>query len=775
MLYRVSQRTLFRNINTNLGFLTWDMAKINNQIATGKKVNKPSDDPTGGSLILAMRTVLADVGQYNKDVALADDWLNQTESIALNMKLLIERANVLAEQMSTDTYQPDNMDVAAGEVGQLLDSLINLGNTRIGDRYIFAGQKTEIRPFSLDMEILDPRIDPGNASSYTGLVKPPDDRTYVPRPDIAVETHTYLAEVTTAGGVNGNSLAELTLDQEGAHNGLAFTAQAPTYSGTAGNGIQVIYDDSVVPNVTTYARATAANQITVYLSTDAAGTVTATAQDVMTAVNNDTVNIGFGLPSDYVSANLLEGNSGTGLVAATGAPASSLSGGVDGGALFRVSVDGGLTWGVVDAFPASDSLTPDIIYNNQLGHATLSTNFPNTDQNIQFTAGRLGTSGNDVAVEYVFNGGGTLVSQDLATNTVTVDIPLAGTTAQAVVDFINNPINGIDLVTAGVADYRIGGAGALTAAEVMAPTYLSGADPDITALGHATLTTQTTFSHPDPNPNVQFTAVAHGTPGNALEIEYVNTPGYGPPTDVTVAGNVITVNLETDAGGAVLATAQDVVRAVNSDAVARTMVTANLADWPNGGGIVSPMSPTSLSGGDPTVDIANHGGQIRFEGDGSTLTVGDRFEVDVHYYHGDDQDIDVNANQGVRVKINVTGEEALGEVGAFDNVLDTLSRLKFALEQHDTVMVADELPRLGDCLDKLTTQMAKVGVRMMRNQFTYNVLDATEESATERTSRVEDLDIADAVTNLQTKQTAYQATLAATSLITRLSLVDYIR
>ena len=66
MMYRVSQQSLYRNVNMNLGNLTWKMAQINNQLATGKKVNKPSDDPTGGAVIMAMRSVLADIQQYKK-------------------------------------------------------------------------------------------------------------------------------------------------------------------------------------------------------------------------------------------------------------------------------------------------------------------------------------------------------------------------------------------------------------------------------------------------------------------------------------------------------------------------------------------------------------------------------------------------------------------------------------------------------------------------------------------------------------------------------------
>jgi flagellar hook-associated protein 3 FlgL len=153
---------------------------------------------------------------------------------------------------------------------------------------------------------------------------------------------------------------------------------------------------------------------------------------------------------------------------------------------------------------------------------------------------------------------------------------------------------------------------------------------------------------------------------------------------------------------------------------------------------------------------------------------GDRFEVEVSYYQGDSQDQNANVNVENRVKMNVTGDEALGEAMAFDNILDTLARLAHALRNHDGEGVQEELPNMRLSLEKLTTKSAQTGVRIIRNQFTLNVLDSTKQHSTERMSRYEDVDFEEAITSLQTAQTAYQATLASTAMVTKLSLVDYI-
>ncbi|MEW5724306.1 MAG: flagellar hook-associated protein FlgL [Thermodesulfobacteriota bacterium] len=789
MLYRVSQRSLFRSINTNLGMLTWDLAKLTNQISSGKKVNKPSDDPSGGATILAMRTILADVDQYYKDVSLADDWLKQTESVLQSMKDVVEHTKVLCEQMATDTYRSENMDVAADDVALMFESLIKMGNTRIGDRYIFAGQKTEIKPFVQDLTIWDAVADSGNSTLYTGEMLVQGDRTFNPRSDIARQTQVFLFEVTSAGGVfknSGYSLARLTLDPAGDHNALFFEASgAGGWAGTSGNALTIEY--VVSATATSAAVSVAGAAITVTLVTSGSA-ITTTALEVMDLLNHHAS------ASAMVTVSLADGNAGSGPL--TAMSAASLSGGYDTAAMFRVSQDGGQTWSVQNAFTALDFKGADLYYNPQLGHANYTTNFRGYGNDLYFVADQMGSWGNDIHLQFLTDKpAGSALSVDFdppgssanpSNNwVITVHLETSASlggavvsTAYQVMSAINHHASASAVVTVGLADYREGGNGYV---DVLELTSLQGGDRGYTELGHASYTTDFEISAGGLDPNVQFTALTHGTSGDNIQIEYVlgsagvTTWVDNPP----LSAGVVTVHLEVDSSGRVVAMAQEVVDAVLQAYInnpASALVLASLTDYDSGGGATIPgtLDRTNLSGGDPLVHEKNHGVNIRFVDDGSPLREGDRFEVEVSYYQGDHQELNVNANVATRIKMNVTGEEALGSAMAEDNILDCLARLEFALRQHDTEMVAAELPKLDLALEKLTTQMAQTGVRVIRNQFTFNVLDSTKTNSTERLSRYEDLDFENAITRLQTLQTAYQATLASTAMVTRLSLVDYI-
>ncbi|MDY6852433.1 MAG: hypothetical protein SV487_10235, partial [Thermodesulfobacteriota bacterium] len=437
--------------------------------------------------------------------------------------------------------------------------------------------------------------------------------------------------------------------------------------------------------------------------------------------------------------------------------------------------------------------------------ADLTIDPPGNHNAALFKAMATGTAGNAVQIRYVDPGAAAQpLAVAVAGNQITVSLETDGagniiSTAQEVIDAVNtdvaagalvtgypapgNSANGLVADTGGFLNLSGGLDGAAQFRVSEDGGQIWGADDAFSAatvatniwnttLNHATLTTSLIGS----NNNLQFTAVTSGTAGDDVEIEYVNPgAGYGPPTDITVNGDTITVNLETDALGNIVATAQEVMAAINADPASAALVTASLADaGAGGGGVVTAMNLTGLSGGDDDIIPADQGVQIFFANDGSPLQVGDRFEIEVSYYMGDEQDIYVNANRGTQTKINTTGGEALGAAGDTDNVIDTLVRLAFALEQHDVDEVSAELPRLDDAMNKLAAQMARIGVRLTRNQLTYNILEKTEISSMDRMSRTEDADIAEVVSGLQMKQLTYEAVLASTAFVTKLSLIDYI-
>ena len=145
---RVSTRLLSQGAQGRLQKLSEDLNNINEKIASGKMINRPSDNPIAVVDSMTLKTSLSQIEQYQRNIQNGTSWLNLRESALTGMNDLVTRAREICVQMANDTQSADTRASAAVEIGQLLDQAIALGNTESGGNYIFAGYKTKTTPFS---------------------------------------------------------------------------------------------------------------------------------------------------------------------------------------------------------------------------------------------------------------------------------------------------------------------------------------------------------------------------------------------------------------------------------------------------------------------------------------------------------------------------------------------------------------------------------------------------------------------------------------------------
>ena len=134
---------MLRNLNSNLKRLE----DIQNQMSTGKKINKPSDDPVGISFSLRYRAALKENEQFTRNVDSAISWIDNTESLISETNDVLQRARELAVQGANGVMSDEAMDSIAAEINQLYDHLVKLGNSKFNGKYIFNGQMTDIKPY----------------------------------------------------------------------------------------------------------------------------------------------------------------------------------------------------------------------------------------------------------------------------------------------------------------------------------------------------------------------------------------------------------------------------------------------------------------------------------------------------------------------------------------------------------------------------------------------------------------------------------------------------
>lgn len=147
---RVADKMAFNQVNKNLTKNRADMADLQNQAATQKRINKPSDDPLASARVLSARTEEKGNSQFIKNINNAVSFLEFSDQSLGELSDLLVRAKELAISQSNDASgNSESRNVTAAEVGQIYNQSVYIGNRKLGDRFIFGGYKTQTTPFSI--------------------------------------------------------------------------------------------------------------------------------------------------------------------------------------------------------------------------------------------------------------------------------------------------------------------------------------------------------------------------------------------------------------------------------------------------------------------------------------------------------------------------------------------------------------------------------------------------------------------------------------------------
>ncbi len=154
---RITNNMLISNMMLSLSNNLSRTQKYQNQLATGKKISLPSDDPIVASKSLKLRTDVAEIQQYKRNTDDATAWMDITESTMKQITEVVHRMRYLTGDAANGTKTPDDLLKISEEAKQLRNQLIKLGNSTYAGRYIFSGYKTdkplldEVGNFNIDI------------------------------------------------------------------------------------------------------------------------------------------------------------------------------------------------------------------------------------------------------------------------------------------------------------------------------------------------------------------------------------------------------------------------------------------------------------------------------------------------------------------------------------------------------------------------------------------------------------------------------------------------
>lgn len=148
---RIADKMNYEQVTNNLGRNRAEMSDLQNQAALQKRVTKPSDDPLGATRILGMRTEVNGNNQYLKSISNAKAFLEYSEESLGALSDALVRAKELAINQANDASAgPKSRELVASEVTQLHSQAVQIGNRKLGDRFLFGGFRTQSAPFDPD-------------------------------------------------------------------------------------------------------------------------------------------------------------------------------------------------------------------------------------------------------------------------------------------------------------------------------------------------------------------------------------------------------------------------------------------------------------------------------------------------------------------------------------------------------------------------------------------------------------------------------------------------
>ncbi len=141
---RITNKMMTNNMMSNINKNKLNMTTLEQQYSTGKKIQKPSDDPIVTVRALKLRTNLTELEQYyEKNIPDAKSWLDVTESALTTVNDVLKQINTYCVQGSTDTLTATDRSSIVENLEQMKQQIYQEGNTNYAGRYVFTGYKTD--------------------------------------------------------------------------------------------------------------------------------------------------------------------------------------------------------------------------------------------------------------------------------------------------------------------------------------------------------------------------------------------------------------------------------------------------------------------------------------------------------------------------------------------------------------------------------------------------------------------------------------------------------
>ena len=197
-MIRISSNYMVQRYQKDLNELDYTKSKLMEQ-GDGKKLHRPSDNSVAYSRYLRYNVSEGENNRYQDSVKAGISWMNSTQTALSGIEDIQKTFKAKTIQGANDDKDENSGDwpAIAREMKAGIQQIISLGNTQLGDRYIFSGQADLRQPFSISDE---------NVPRHRGLAKTLDDRQAAFFNDASnTDSANFLHQMLSLDGSDGKS------------------------------------------------------------------------------------------------------------------------------------------------------------------------------------------------------------------------------------------------------------------------------------------------------------------------------------------------------------------------------------------------------------------------------------------------------------------------------------------------------------------------------------------------------------------------------------------
>lgn len=144
---RISDSTNSSLLTSRINLQRSRLSVLQERLATGRRINRPSDDPAGAEMVLNLRTSVKQLDQFRRSAEALNLKLTSADDALSGYENMLDRIKTLVSRGLSEVSTPETKEAVAVELESLKNSILALANTRSGDDYVFGGTRQNVPPF----------------------------------------------------------------------------------------------------------------------------------------------------------------------------------------------------------------------------------------------------------------------------------------------------------------------------------------------------------------------------------------------------------------------------------------------------------------------------------------------------------------------------------------------------------------------------------------------------------------------------------------------------